>query len=130
MTQNQVTQIMVNAMKLANEAKIEIAVSVVDKGGHLIGFMRTENCSYAAIKVSKMKASTSCAFAMPTDTIGELVQTNPFMKQAFESFKEIFYFGGGLPIMLDNKIIGGVGISGVNPMQDKEIAKKSIEGLQ
>jgi glc operon protein GlcG len=77
-----------------------------------------------------MKASTSCAFAMPTDAIGELVQTNPFMKQAFESFKETFYFGGGLPIMFNNKVIGGVGISGVNPMQDKEIAEKSIEGLQ
>lgn len=126
MTQNQVSQILANAMQLANELNIEIAVSVVDKGGHLIGFMRTENCSFAAIEVSKMKASTSCAFGMPTDAIGELVQTNPFMKQAFESFKEIFYFGGGLPILSDNKIIGSIGVSGVNPIQDKEIAGQSI----
>ena len=126
MTQNQVSRIITNTMKLANESEIEIAVSVVDKGGHLIGFMRTENCSFAAIEVSKMKASTSCAFAMPTDTIGKLVQTDPFMKDAFESFKEIFYFGGGVPILFDNKIIGGIGVSGVNPMQDKQIVEKSI----
>jgi glc operon protein GlcG len=126
MTQNHVSQIINNAMKLADELKVEIAVSIVDKGGHLAGFMRTENCSFATIEVSKMKASTACAFGMPTDAIGELVQTNPFMKKAFESFKEIFYFGGGLPILLDNIIIGGIGVAGVNPVQDKDIAGKSI----
>ena len=125
-TQSQVSQIIANAMTFANNAKVDIAISVVDKGGHLLGFMRTDNCSFAAIEVSKRKAATACAFGMPTDAIGELVQANPFMKEAFGSFKDVFYFGGGLPIALDNKIIGGVGVSGVNPMQDKEIAGKSI----
>ncbi len=130
MTHKQVSQIIANAITFAEDAKIEIAISIVDKGGHLIGFMRTENCSFATIEVSKMKASTACAFGIPTDAIGELVQKNPFMKQAFDSFKEIFYFGGGLPILLDNKIIGGIGVSGLTAIQDKEIAEKSIAGLK
>jgi len=130
MTHSQVFRIITSVMKLADESKIEIAVSVVDKGAHLVGFMKTENCSFAATEVSKMKASPSCAFAMPTDTIGELVQTNHFMKYAFEIFKEIFYFSGGIPSLLDNKIIGGVGVSGVNPIQDKVIADKSLAGLE
>ncbi len=63
-------------MNFATTENLEIAVSVVDKGGHLMGFMRTENSSFAAIAVSKRKALSACAFGLPTDVIGALVQKN------------------------------------------------------
>jgi uncharacterized protein GlcG (DUF336 family) len=126
MKQIKVLQILTNAIKIAEEQNVEIAVSIVDNGGHLIGFLRTEECSFAAIEVSKKKASTSNAFTMPTDLIGTIVQANPFMKEAFASFENIFYFGGGLPIIINGKKVGGIGISGVDPEQDKQIAEKAI----
>jgi glc operon protein GlcG len=126
MTQNQVTKMIANAISFANREGIEIAVAVVDNGGHLVAFMRTDNCSFAAIKVSDMKAKSACAFGMTTDAIGELVQANPVLKQAFDSFADIFYFGGGLPIISASKVVGGIGISGVNPLKDKEIAQYAL----
>jgi glc operon protein GlcG len=126
MTHTQVQSILQKAIQLAEAQKIEIAVSLVDTGGHLIGFIKTTQCSFAAIDVSKRKATTAAAFGMPTDTIGEIVQANPFMKEAFASFSDTFYFGGGLPILLDGKICGGIGVSGVNPVQDKVIAVEAI----
>jgi glc operon protein GlcG len=129
MTHHQVTDILKAAIASAETQNIQIAVSIVDKSGYLMGFMRTTDCSFAAIEVSKKKAATACAFGMPTDAIGELIQTHPFMEKAFASFTDIFYFGGGLPIVLDHKIVGGIGVSGANPVQDKEIAVKSVEKL-
>jgi uncharacterized protein GlcG (DUF336 family) len=129
MTQHQVTEILKAAMAAAEAQNSQIAVSVVDKSGHLVGFMRTTDCSYAAIEVSKKKATTAAAFGMPTDDIGALIQAHPFMEKAFDGFSDIFYFGGGLPIFLDQKIVGGIGVSGVNPVQDKEVATKAIATL-
>jgi uncharacterized protein GlcG (DUF336 family) len=126
MKQESIFAILSKAIQQAETLNIDIAVSIVDKGGHLVGFMRTAECSFAAIDVSKKKAATACAFKIPTDVIGGIVQSNPFIKEAFESFNDVFYFGGGLPIIEDGKLIGGIGVSGAEPMQDKEIAEKAI----
>ena len=130
MKQELVTKILTNALNEATKKQVAISISIVDNGGHLKGFLRMDNCSFAAIDVSRKKAVSACAFGMPTNLIGEIVQTNPFMKEAFNSHSDIFYFGGGLPIMLDNKIIGGIGISGVDPNQDMEIAQTALTDLK
>ena len=121
--------ILTNALNAATEQQVAISISIVDNGGHLKGFLRMDNCSFASIDVSRKKAVSACAFGMPTNLIGEIVQTNPLMKEAFNSHSDIFYFGGGLPIMIDNKVIGGIGVSGIDPNQDMEIAQTALTDL-
>lgn len=66
---------------------------------------------------------------MPTNLIGKIIQADPFMKEAFNSYPDIFYFGGGMPIIEDGKVIGGIGVSGVDPSQDMEIATNALTKL-
>ncbi len=129
MTSEYVSRIIATSLNFATMENLEIAVSVVDKGGHLMGFLRTENSSFAAIAVSKRKAVSACVFGLPTDVIGALVQKKPFMERAFAGFDDIFYFGGGVPIVNGNTIVGGIGISGADPEQDKALAEKVLLAL-
>lgn len=117
-------------IKTAKELDMEVAISIVDSGGHLLGFIKTEQSGYATIDASLKKAKTAGAFGMATDKIGELVKAEPFMKNAFENFDSIFYFGGGLPVYNDGILIGGIGVSGVDPLQDKQIAETALMALE
>ena len=126
MNQDLVTQLLTTTLNEAAQQRVAVAVSIVDAGGHLQAFMRMDNCSFAAVDASRKKAVSACAFGMPTDAIGEAVQTTPFLKEAFQVHPDVFYFGGGLPVFQNGKIIGGIGVSGVEPTQDKSIATKAL----
>ncbi len=52
------------------------------------------------------------------------------MERAFASFDDIFYFGGGVPIVNGNMIVGGIGISGADPERDKALAEKVLLTLR
>ncbi|MBD2768114.1 heme-binding protein [Hymenobacter sp. BT664] len=129
MNQDLATQVLTAALHEAARQHVTIAVSIVDTGGHLQAFMRMDNCSFVAVDASRKKAVSACAFGMPTDAIGEAVQRTPFLKEAFQGHPDIFYFGGGLPVFQQGKIIGGLGVSGVEPAQDKTIASKALASV-
>ena len=129
MIQSQIDKIIKAAIEMATQLNVSIAVSIVDTGGHLRAFMRMEECSYASIEASRKKAVSASAFKMPTDVIGDVIQKVPTLRDAFTSFPDIFTLGGGLPIIVNGKLIGGIGVSGLDSAGDKAIAEKSLLAL-
>jgi len=50
-------------------------------------------------------------------------------RNAFLGVKGMTPLQGGLPIMVDNKLIGAIGVSGVTSQQDEQIARVGLEAL-
>ncbi len=123
------------AKKIAAAAQAEakknewpIVVSIVDPGGHLVLLERMDNSQYGSVEFSQDKAKCAVAFRRPTKAIEETLAL------AGENLKLLAVRGavpveGGLPIIVDGKIIGGIGISGVTSAQDGVVAQAGVAAL-
>ncbi|MBA3923626.1 MAG: heme-binding protein [Nostocaceae cyanobacterium] len=114
------------ALEEAQRQQIPITVSIVDSGGHLRALMRMEECSYFAIDMSRKKAVSSSQLKQPTHMISEIAQKIPIIQASFNTNPEIVLLAGGLPILFQGKVVGGIGISGGNFNQDRDIAEKAL----
>jgi glc operon protein GlcG len=111
-----------------NEARkndLAVVVTVVDPGGNLVLLERMDNAQTGSVEVSQDKAKSAVAFRRPTkafqDTIAAGGEGLRVMKMSGAVPVE-----GGLPIIVDGKIIGGIGISGATSAQDGQMAQAGL----
>lgn len=104
----------------ANILGIKVVISVCDEGANLI-LLHAMNDSYiASIKASQDKAYTAVALKMPTHTA--LKESRGGSLDGFTNGNGILLLGGGYPLARNNKIYGGVGVSGGTKEQDTLLA--------
>ncbi len=101
-----------------------IAVSVCGPEGELIAFVRMDGTSPAASKIAQNKAFTSACDRSETSKMGERMRgkDNP----AFWGDERITGFGGGVPIIQNDKVIGALGISGLPEADDEQLAREAV----
>ena len=103
-----------------------VAVSVVDSGGVLAYFEKSENTQYGSVEASLEKARTSSAFRRPSKAFEDVVLGG---KVNYTKLPGATPLEGGLPIVVDGKIVGAVGISGATSAQDGQCAKAWVDAL-
>ena len=118
-------------MAAAGEAEAKkngwnVAITVVDAGGALILFHKLDETQPGSIAVSQGKAKTSALFKRPTKAMEEMIAGG---KTAFLAVEGIVPIQGGLPVVVDGKVIGGIGVSGVTSAQDEQIAMAALAVL-
>ena len=96
-----------------------MAITVVDDGGHLMAFARLDNTQIASVRISQMKAKAANNFKRPTKVFQDRAATDV----AVLGLPGVITSEGGLPLMLDGKIIGAVGSSGGTAAQDGQVSK-------
>lgn len=98
-----------------------VAIAIVDSGGHLVAFERTDTTQYGSVEVALEKARTSAAFRRSTKAFQDIVAAGGeglrLLKLAGSTPIE-----GGLPLVSGGKIVGAIGVSGVTSAQDGQIA--------
>lgn len=95
-------------------------IAIVDDGGHLILLERLEGTVPATPPVATGKARTAAIFRAPTAKFENIVSQGRTPMMAIEDFMPM---QGGIPIMVDGHVIGGIGVSGAaSAPQDEEIA--------
>jgi glc operon protein GlcG len=99
-----------------------VAVAIVEPSGSLVYFERMENTQYAGIDIAIGKARTAATLRRPTRALFEVANKMP----AYATLPALYALPGGLPIMADGKVIGGVGVSGVTGDQDEQCAKVGL----
>jgi uncharacterized protein GlcG (DUF336 family) len=99
-----------------------VAVAVVDTHGFLVYFERMENTQSASMDVAIGKARTSAMYRRPGRVFMEAVNKAP----SVATLPGVVALPGGLPIFVDGKVIGGVGVSGVTGDQDEQCAKAGL----
>jgi glc operon protein GlcG len=97
------------------------SIAVVDDGGYLLYFARSEESFAAGANVSIGKARTAAIFKKPTRDFEEIVNKGRFTMTALPDFTPL---QGGVPIVHEGQVIGAIGVSGAkSAQQDDEIAK-------
>jgi glc operon protein GlcG len=96
-------------------------IAVVDDGGHLMALERIDGTFPAGSSISIGKARTAVLFKRPTKFFEDAVVAKG--RTAMVALDDFTPLQGGVPIVLDGEIIGGVGVSGAaSAAQDEELA--------
>ena len=118
------------AVGRAVELNVKVNVAVVDSGGHLAAFLRMPGSAFHSVDVAISKAYTAMSFGMPTSKWGDVIETLSIpCKTGLPSVDRLMTCGGGVPIEVDGRRIGAVGVSGATEKQDEEIAEYALQSL-
>lgn len=95
-------------------------IAVVDEGGNLMALERLDNTFSAGAEVAIGKARTAVKFKKPTRFFEEVIAKGRTAMVTIDGFTPL---QGGIPIMVDGQVVGGVGVSGAaSAARDEQIA--------
>jgi uncharacterized protein GlcG (DUF336 family)/quercetin dioxygenase-like cupin family protein len=98
-------------------------IAVVDDGGNLMALERLDGTFAAGANISIGKAKTAVLFKKPTRFFEELINSIGKGRTVMTALNDFTPLIGGIPIMIDGEIVGGVGVSGASSaQQDEELA--------
>jgi uncharacterized protein GlcG (DUF336 family) len=103
-----------------------VAIAVVDDAGHLIVFHRMDNAKLVAIDIAMRKARTAVYFQGPTKALEEEVSGG---RTALLPIDGLMPLEGGVPLMVDGRMVGAVGVSGVAGHQDAQCSLAGAKAL-
>jgi glc operon protein GlcG len=102
-------------------------IAVVDEGGNTIALERLDRTFAAGANISIGKARTAVLFQRPTRVFEEIIRNGRTPMVALEDFTPL---QGGVPIVLDGQVVGGVGVSGAaSAQEDEELAIAGAQGI-
>ena len=125
----QAKKVLAGAEAEARKNSWNVVIAILDSGGHLVLLQRLDNTQFASIEVAQQKAYSAVAFRRPTKVFQDGVAAGGeglrILKLAGATPVE-----GGLPLILDGKVVGAIGVSGVTSQQDNQIAKAGSDALK
>src|ERR1700692_1931602 len=99
-------------------------IAIADAGGNLVAHVRMDGAWIGSIDISINKAFTSRAFDIATKDLAEHSQSGAqFFGIHVSNHGRIMIFAGGIPIRMDGKVIGAIGVSGGSGEQDHSVAE-------
>tara|TARA_B100000902_G_scaffold176408_1_gene170070 strand:- start:20832 stop:22196 length:1365 start_codon:yes stop_codon:yes gene_type:complete len=115
-------KILKDAEKIAINNNWKVSICIVDSAGVPLCFKRIDGAFPASAGLAKNKAKTAALFRKPTLDLENAVNDE------FSALLTAGYnlLGGGEPIFIDDTCVGAIGVSGVLPTQDAELAIKGI----
>lgn len=122
------------ARKIIAAAEIEalkqgwpVVIAVVDDGGHLINLQRLDNAQFASVEVAIQKARAAVAFKRPTKEWEKMLADG---QQRVLNLPGVLSSEGGVPLVWEGLIVGAIGVSGVKPSEDGQIARAGASILE
>ncbi len=119
----QASKIVAAALDRSTQLRCPVSVAVVDVSGELTAFARLPLAPVLTVTVARAKAYTSRALGMSTEQAGGL--TGPgqplYMLETIGGGSSTT-IGGGIPLVIDGLVVGGIGVSGGLVAQDIDIA--------
>jgi uncharacterized protein GlcG (DUF336 family) len=106
--------------------KWNVAVAIVDTAGGLVYFERMEDTQTASLDIAIMKARAAATYRRPTRAfVDAIAKTGP----AVMTLPGVVASPGGVPIFVDGKVTGAIGVSGVTGDQDEQCAKAGLGAM-
>jgi uncharacterized protein GlcG (DUF336 family) len=107
-----------------------MVIAVCDESGVLKAFSRMDGAALFSVQIAQDKAYTAVGFGMPSDGWHEFIKNDPPLAAgAVGGIDRLVVFGGGYPIKVGDKIVGGIGVSGGHYTQDMEVAKAGLAAI-
>jgi len=106
-----------------------VAVAVVDNAGMLVAYERMDNTQTASVQVAIDKAVSAAMYRRSTKVFQDLVAGGGAGLRSL-NLRGASTVEGGLTLMMDGKVVGGIGVSGVNADQDGMVAKAGTDVIK
>lgn len=123
-----------DARKIAAAAEAEavangwnVAIAIVDDGGHLLWLQRLDGAAPISAQIAPGKAATAALGRRESRLYEEMVNQGRYSFLSAPGLSALLE--GGLPIMVDGHCVGAVGVSGVKSAEDAQIARAGIAAL-
>ncbi|MFQ3789160.1 GlcG/HbpS family heme-binding protein [Halomonas sp. A29] len=126
LTLTDVNAILDAAQKEAETNGWAVTIAVADDGGHLLGLRRLDGAAPMTPDVATQKARSAALGRKETQVFEEMINGG---RNAFLSAPLAGLLTGGVPLLVDGEVAGTVGVSGVKPDQDVQIAKAGIAAV-
>jgi len=124
---------LVDCRKLMSAAQAEarknswnVAIAILDDGGHLLQFERMDGATPANAAIAVDKGRTAAMSRRSSGVWEEMIKGG---RTAMLKMPGILPVQGGMPVMVDGTCVGGVGVSGVQSHQDEQNAQAGIDAL-
>ena len=114
---------------------LKVNIAVVDDGGHLLSFDRMDGARPASGYTAITKATTAATFRQPTGPIpAGTANPDPLLNLSLQiaaqaSGGKITTLYGGVPVVVDGQVIGGVGVGGGTGEQDAQVARAGVQAF-
>lgn len=121
-------QQMAAAVEKAAEINVAVVFSVVDHGGNTLLIQRMDEAFVSSCDISLNKAWSACSLKQGTHEITPAVQPGQSLYGLqLTNQQRIIIFGGGLPVIFNEQVIGAVGVSGGTVEQDQLLAQCALD---
>lgn len=111
------------AIEAGRARGFRLAIAVVEPSGELVAFGRMDDVQYGSISIAQRKARSAARVRTATSALEERVTGGRLVILAID---EIMPVAGGVPIVVDGKVVGAIGVSGASSAQDDEVARAAI----
>jgi uncharacterized protein GlcG (DUF336 family) len=106
-------------IELGTKQGHKLSFAVVEPSGELVAFARMDGTTYASIRLAQNKARTAARLRITTAELERRVLSG---RTVLLSSDEVLAIAGGVPISVEGKIIGALGVSGATAAEDDAIA--------
>ena len=117
------------AQKTAVEIGVPMCIAVVDESGILKGFVRMDGAAQLSVDIAQDKAYTAISFGMPSHAWFDFIKGDAPLLHGIVKTPRLIVFGGGYPVEVDGKIVGGIGVSGGHYDQDMKVAQGALKAI-
>ena len=122
--------LMAAAEEKALDIGVDMDIAITDDNGSLLMFHRMDNARITSIEVAINKAFTAAAARRSTRAYGEVSQSGgPAFGIHVSNQGRFMIVAGGVPLFVNDQIVGGVGCSSGHPDQDEEVAQAGIDAF-
>jgi uncharacterized protein GlcG (DUF336 family) len=97
-----------------------VVIAVVDDGGNLLCLHRLDDAQFGSVEISIRKATSAVAFKRPTKNWEESLNSG---QQRVLGLPGVLPSEGGVPLVWKDRIVGGIGVSGVRAHEDGQVAR-------
>lgn len=104
----------------------KVVIAVADDGGHLLYLQRGHDTQFGSVETAIAKAHAAVAFQRPTKASEDAVLSGRLIHLALPG---VIPAEGGVPLLREGAVIGGLGISGVRSFEDGQIAAAGVAAL-
>jgi len=124
--QAEVTRLLAAARQEAQAQQWNVTIAVVDDGGHPLGLERMDGCAPASAYIAMEKARSAALGRKETRDYEQMVNGG---RTAFVTAPLLTSLEGGVPLLVEGQVVGAIGVSGVKPEQDAQVAKAGAGAL-
>jgi len=103
-------------------------IAILDSTGHLVILHKMDNAQNGSIRIAEGKAQTALDFRRPSKVFEDRLANVAGVGAL--SYGGVILAEGGVPIVVDGKIVGAVGVSGALSSQDGQVAKVGADAVK